>query len=129
MIVIVLIFVGAFMGPTLRCGASGFFWMKLVWFANPLYVPSGCPSVLVVFDRAEPSRFFADSSSLPSSYQLLCFVASLTLVMGTLRSAVYTVAERSFPAADEPASLEEAVTTAFFLRRLTRWPDSSSEEE
>jgi hypothetical protein len=32
----VRIFVGAFTGSTVLVGAFGFFWMNVVWFANPL---------------------------------------------------------------------------------------------
>lgn len=87
MIVIVLIFVGAFIGPTLRCGASGFFWMNEVWLARPLYVPSACASFDIVL--ADPKRFFADNAPVESSsYQLVCLVASLALAIGAFLSAV-----------------------------------------
>lgn len=124
--VMVLMLVGALTGPTLLLGASGFFWIKDVWFARPLYVPSGWESFATV--RVDPRRLFADNASFePSSYQLLCLVASLTLVMRMLRSAAWTVADRSLL----PVTLffDEAVTVAIFLRRLMRCPASSSEDE
>src|SRR5580658_4286170 len=63
-----------------------------------------------------------------SSNQLLCFVASFELVIGTLRSAVKTVAERSL--SEDLLFADEADTTpVFFFLRLILWPDSSSEEE
>lgn len=131
MTVIVRIFVAAFIGPTERCGASGFLVMKDVWFARPLYVPSGAPPCVPEFRADEPKSFLTDRASAAfSSYQLLCLVASLAEVMGMLRFAVYAEAVSSF--SDEPrlaAAFDDAVTTAFFLRRFTRWPDSSSDDE
>ena len=63
-----------------------------------------------------------------SSYQLLCFVASLELLMVALRSALYLEAVRSEVLV--VLFLEEAVTApVFFFLRLILCPDSSSEDE
>lgn len=128
MTVIVRILVGAFTGPTTFVGAFGFFVMKDVAFAKPLYVPSGASDAdglaLVV-----PRRFLLESASVAfSSYQLLCFVASLTLLIVVLRSAVYLVAVRSI--FEDVLFFDVAVTMPvfFFLLFILR-PDSSSEEE
>lgn len=117
--------VGALMGPTVFRGASGFVCINDVWFARPLYVPSGGASLEAL---EEPRRFFAESASFAfSSYQLLCLVASLLSAMGTLLSAVKAGASSSRLLGAAP--LAAAVTTAVFLRRLTLCPASSSEEE
>lgn len=116
---------GAFTGPTTRFGASGFFWMKVVAFARPLYVPSGASAAVLVL----PNRFLLDSASVAfSSYQLLCFVASLELLIVVLLSAEYFEAVRSV--LEVTLFLEDAVTTpVFFFLLLIFRPDSSSEEE
>lgn len=77
----------------------------------------------------DPRRFLDERASVAfSSYQLLCFVASLTLLIVALRSAVYTVEVRS--EAEVALVLEDAVMTpVFFFLRLTLCPASSSEEE
>lgn len=63
----------------------------------------------------------------PSSYQLLCFVASFVLATEPLRSAVKTVAERSL--SEDLLFVDEAVTApVFFFLRLILWPASSPEE-
>lgn len=93
--------------------------MKDVWLAKPLYVPS--ESVFLAIDLDERASW------TPSSYQLLCLVASFESEMGTWRFAVKTVAFRSLsPVA---ASLDEAVMAPVLFRLLTRRPDSSSELE
>lgn len=78
------------------------------------------------FDLVFPRRFFAlKSSSLPSSYQFDCLVASLPAGTGTADVAVgwsSTIGFRIW------LSAEEAVTTAFLRLRLILRPCSSSEE-
>jgi hypothetical protein len=77
----------------------------------------------------DPRRFLEERASVAlSSYQLLCFVASLTLLIVALRSAVYTVELSSVL---EVALVFEAavITPVFFFLRLTLCPASSSEEE
>lgn len=125
--VVVRTFVGALIGPTDLVDASGFFWMNTVWFASPLYVPSGICDFFGVA-RVVAGRLFADSASFDSSSnQLFCFAASFVLVIGTLRSAVKFVAESSW---SEYLFADEAVTTpVFFFLRLMLWPDSFSEEQ
>jgi hypothetical protein len=78
--------------------------------------------------RLDPRRFLAERASVAfSSYQLLCFVASLTLLIVALRSAVYTVEFSS--KVELVLVLEDAVIApVFFLLLLTLCPDSSSEE-
>jgi hypothetical protein len=63
-----------------------------------------------------------------SSYQLLCLVASLMLLIVTLRSAVYTVEVRSEV---EAAFVFEDVVMApvFFFLLLILCPDSFSDEK
>lgn len=118
-------FVGAFTGPTTRVGALGFFSMNFVALASPLYVPSEDPAgaVLVV-----PRRFLVERASVAlSSYQLLCLVASLELLIVVFRSAVNTVAVRS--ELEVVLFLDDAVIApVFFFLRLILRPDSSSEE-
>lgn len=121
-------FVGALTGPIDLFRASGLRCINLVEFANPLYVPSDSPTVCVFL--VEPKRFLDDKASVEfSSYQLLCFVASLEGAIVALRSAVNFVAEKSV--AVEAGLFEEEATTApvFFLRRFILRPDSSSEDE
>jgi hypothetical protein len=79
--------------------------------------------------RVDPRRFLDERASVAfSSYQLLCFVASLTLLIVALRSAVYTVEVSS--ALEVALVFEVAVITpVFFFLRLTLCPASSSEEE
>src|SRR4051794_5481938 len=68
-------FVDAFMGPTWRFGASGFFSMNVVGFV-----------------RVVPSRFLElRASSASFSYQLDCLVASLLASMTAERFAAYWV--------------------------------------
>ena len=63
-----------------------------------------------------------------SSYQFVCLVASLELLIVVLRSAVYLVVVRS--AFELALFLEDTVTApVFFFLRLILCPDSSSEEE
>jgi hypothetical protein len=126
--VVVQIFVGALIGPTDLVGASGFFWMNEVWFASPLYVPSGICDFFGVA-RVVAGRLFVDSASFDSSSnQLFCFVASFVLVIGTLRSAVKFVAESSW--SEYLLFADKAVTTpVYFFLRLMLWPDSFSEEQ
>lgn len=79
-------FVGAFIGPTLLLGRSGFFWIKDVRLARPLYSPVELDSVA---ELEEPRSCLADMASFAfSSYQLLCLVASFALVMLASRFAV-----------------------------------------
>jgi len=75
-----------------------------------------------------PSRFLLERASVAfSSYQLLCLVASLELLIVVVRSAVYFVDGRSDAAAVLP--FEDAVTApVFFFLLLIRRPDSSSDE-
>jgi len=117
--------VGAFTGPTTLLGASGFFWMKEVAFARPLYIPSAASGLTLVV----PRRFLLDRASVAfSSYQLLCLVASLELLIVALRSAEYIVEVKS----DVVVALffEDAVMApVFFFLRLILCPESSSEEE
>jgi hypothetical protein len=99
--------------------------MKEVAFARPLYVPSAASGLALVV----PRRVLLDRASVAfSSYQLLCLVASLELLIVVLRSAEYIVEVRS----DVEAALlfDDAVTApVFFFLRLILCPDSSSEEE
>lgn len=120
----VRILVGAFTGPTVRFGASGFFWMNDVAFASPLYVPSAPDGAT----RVVPSRFLLERASVAfSSYQLVCLVASLELLIVVLRSAAYFEAVSSV--FEEALFLDDAVTTPVFLfLRFTLRPDSSSED-
>ncbi len=99
--------------------------MNLVALARPLYVPSAASGAALV----EPRRFLLDNASVAfSSYQLLCLVASLELLMVVVLSAVYLVAVRSV--FKEALFLDDAVTApVFLLRLLILRPDSSSEEE
>lgn len=84
---------GAFTGPTTRLGASGFLLMNVEAFARPLYVPSGASDDGVAL--VEPSKFLVERASVAfSSYQLLCLVASLELLIVVLPSAVYFVGLR-----------------------------------
>ena len=128
--VVVRIFVGALIGPTDLVGASGFFWMNKVWFASPLYVPSGICDFFGVA-RVVAGRLFVDSASFDSSSnQLFCFAASFVLVIGTLRPAVKFVAESSW--SEYLLFVDEAVTTpvfSFLRLMLVLWPDSFSEEQ
>jgi len=123
--VIVRMLVGAFTGPTTLVGAFGFFWMKVVAFARPLYVPSAASGLALVV----PRRFLLDRASVAfSSYQLLCLVASLELLMVALRSAAYGVETRS--GIEVGLLFDDAVMAPVFLfLRLILCPDSSSEEE
>lgn len=79
----------------------------------------GCALVL-------PSRFFAlKSSSLPSSYQFDCFVASFVVTNGAAPELVFassSASPRVWFAADD------AVTAAFLRLLLMRRPSSSSED-
>jgi len=79
--------------------------------------------------RVVPRKFLLDRASVEfSSYQLLCLVASLELLMVVFRSAVYLVAVIS--AFEEVLFLDDAVIApVFFFLRLILRPDSSSEEE
>ncbi len=99
--------------------------MNLVALARPLYVPSAASGATLV----EPRRCLLDNASVAfSSYQLLCLVASLELLIVVVLSAVNLVAVRSV--LEEVFVLDDAVTApVFFLRLLILRPDSSSEEE
>lgn len=99
--------------------------MNVVALAKPLYVPSGASVVTTALE--DPRRFLVDNASVAfSSYQLLCFVASLEDLIVVVRSAVYLVDVWSI--VEVVLLADEAVMApVFFLRRLILCPDSSSE--
>lgn len=108
--------VGALSGPNDFFGASEFFWMNDVWFASPLYVPSGFElSVSLFIGRVLPSSAFASEAS--SSYQLECFVASLLLCIWGVGLADVASAASALCVGRWPAD-DVLIAPLFFFRRL-----------
>jgi hypothetical protein len=106
-------FVDAFMGPTFRLGASGFFSIKVV---------CGLARVL-------PSKFFElRASSAFSSYQLDCLVASLLASITAARLAAYCVVP-SMAVFVFWSAVEAFSALPLVLRRFTTRPSSPSASE
>src|ERR1051326_4946739 len=107
-------FVGAFIGPTLRSGALGFFWMK----------DFGC--VLVV-----PSRLFAESESFESpSNKCDCFVASsLTSIVAVRSASNWAGPSYSFFDFCSAVDVLTGFPAVFLLFTLRPSPSSDSEPE
>ena len=106
-----------FTGPTTLVFWLGFFWMNDEYEDAPRYVPSAEGT------SVDMGGFGLDEEF--SSYQVEDFVASSRLEREAM---VLEVGAASGAGRDLIFEAEEAVTPAFFLRRLICLPSSSSDE-